>query len=279
MNVKKIILFLIILSVLASCKKNSENDSYSDQLNEIQIYINDNRLEEALDKINLHMLKFGISNRALAIKASIYIRKSNINLKNYIQLENILSRDKKDVPMLLPLELAPKGTQDTVLKINQIYKVAMDLKDRIDDVPLIDFEGARNIFLAIQTLDLLDQPTKGLYLYRSFIKIFYFKFLWENGLLLKAPKLTLCNSPIEKIISSLKDTQYIILTTLVDLDRGLPNSDQELKDTIVWLEGEFSKMYNELNMVSGKYATLFDYLKSNPDAPVVLKDKESLCSM
>ncbi len=246
-------IFIISFSILlTSCQETKKKSLFTERVSEIQYLIDQKKYNEGLVEID-SLLKMNPQNeRILSLKASLYLHRAGISIKDLLILENTLSRPVKVEQQLVPLFWF-KGQKTTapltkVLRnLNQFLSEITVFNYRVGNIPLLTDIQYQDSLLSLDTLDQIQNPSPGISLYRGLIRILNFKYLWTQGQFLNISLEKLCASSIKDIRTKANITTNTVQNILQDMILGLPQSNLELQKISNQLKIEFTQFDDFLN--------------------------------
>ncbi len=240
------ILFITVIS-LASCHETKKTPLFNERVGEIQYLIDQKKYSQGLSEIESLLRENPKNERLLALKASLYLHRAGIGIKDLLSLETTLSRPVKVEQQLIPLfwykgQKANAPLTDIIRKLNQFVAELTEFNYRIGNIQLLTHEQYRDSQLSLDALNQILYPSAGVSLYRGLIRILNFKYLWTQGQLLNISLEELCSSSIKNLRSTAKTTITLVQEILQDMTIGAPRSGVELQKISNQIQIEFKNL-------------------------------------
>lgn len=259
------VLLLLGMGFSTSCTRYRDADT-EDRLEKIQQKIDGEQYEESIQELN-EILKSEPSNeRARVILASVYIRRAGITVKNYFDLARIATIEASASEPLIDVASLKKLAGENVSqiknltsflqKINESTAMADQIIKKFEAIPSVSEPSAIDLQRALIILEQMRAPTEGMLLYRGVIKLYYFKYLWVNQLLLPIGENRLCASRLTDIAQKIKVMNDYSFKMIIDISHGFPNETKDIKTKAQEISASLLGAQNYLMNLSSSGQTL-----------------------
>ncbi|GIL16942.1 MAG: hypothetical protein BroJett040_06930 [Oligoflexia bacterium] len=255
---------------MLSCSTKKE-DSLEERLTRVQQEIEVQRYDQATSEINSIIEEYPDSDRAKTIKASIYVHKAGIRLKDYFEFEKALTDERVVVtPLINDEQLAQlqklikdsgPGLVQMVEQMNSVHNDFQDFSKRVERLPSLMPEREQDFQTALDVLASLQKPNTGQYLYRSVIKTIYFKHLWVTGQLNVFDHSRFCYDSITSIRMRINNAYAWMRSILEDGRQGIPSKAKTIEKILTESElaiNEFNKAFGQLETNQNHFIALID---------------------
>lgn len=259
LNIQTSLLCLFVVSQLFLFGCSSQKvETVDSKLSRVQEDIEVENYDKALIDIDQIIGENPNSDRARAIKASIYVHRAGIRLKDYFEFEKAMSDEKTEgIPLFDDESLAKIKIQAETLHpqamqflqgLNLFYQDVQDFTKRVERLPVFLPEKANDFLKALDILSTLRNPSTGQHLYRAVIKTIYFKHLWTQGEFSTFSSKELCQIPVQSLENRIQDFYAWMRTILVDGAKGIPSKKTSIEKVLA----ESEKVMIEVNKVFGQ---------------------------
>ncbi len=150
-------------------------------------------------------------------------------------------------------------------------------QEKLSQLPDINQQQASDLSLAISTLQSLaqvsiksdgalpsstpnEEVTEGMILYRSVIKIYLFKYLWNEDKFLPVADKNLCQSKLERLQQGLQKLENYVSDLLQDFAIGLPKEKENTLSQLTNFKKGTQQIQSWLASVSPEAETMADIL-------------------
>ncbi|MEZ0391108.1 MAG: hypothetical protein ACAH59_02760 [Pseudobdellovibrionaceae bacterium] len=244
---KNVVLFLFCLALL-SCVRH-EKPNLEDRYQVIQSKIDQKEYDQAESELVSILEKDPQNERARMILASVSVHRAGITLKDYFLLESLSHlEDDPSIEVLklneleklkLPTDTGSQKALEFLKQISHVAGRAVEISNKFEQVTLVSEDGANQLYQALNEMEKIKTPQSGNALYRGVIKLFYFKYLWENGKFLKFGNRQFCLEKINSLSVRLEGFHRFTLGMVRDVSQGFPKSQSEFETQIQNLDRGF----------------------------------------
>ncbi|MCB0369743.1 MAG: hypothetical protein KDD45_09970 [Bdellovibrionales bacterium] len=296
-GIRLFIYFIIISAVAlsgASCSIPKKQISDSDKiLAEAESDINDSNYIAAETSLKKLLENEPENVRAKVILASLYVHRAGIRIENHIHLEEVINTYPEESQTYIEKSListisenSDKNLKDlakVLLQLNQVLIQMQTWKEKIKKLPDLNETQARDMRHALTILNELSakalssntnmQPlksnktiTRGMILYRSVIKIYYFKYLWNQGFFLPINQKMICSLSLNTLQTQILYLKSYMQDLLTDFAIGLPSSAESTNHLLSSFNASSEQVLSWLSTIDPQTKTLADILISETES-------------
>lgn len=278
---------IFIYSTSCTTKKSSVQES-SEIIQEAERKIHLSQYTEAEADLKSLLKKEPKNSRARIILASLYVHRAGVRVEDHIHLEEIINSKPSATETYIEKSLIKKFSQSEDENLNQFSDVLIQLnnvliqmqtwQEKLNHLPTLNSQQASDLRLAVKTLSTLpsvsvksdqdwstpppeEETTEGMILYRSVIKIYLFKYLWNSDSFLPVSNRKICDSSLESLKEGTQRLENYVEDLLNDFATGLPKEKNNTLSQRDSFKKATQQIQNWLDSLSPEVITMAQLLK------------------
>lgn len=225
--------------------------------------------------------------RAKVVLASLYVHRAGVRVEDHIHLEEVISFKPSGSQTYIQPSLiktfadsADKNLKqfgENLVQLNSTLVQMQAWQEKLNQLPDINQQQASDLSLAISTLQSLaqvsiksdgalpsstpsEEVTEGMILYRSVVKIYLFKYLWNEDKFLPVANKNICQSQVEKLQQGIAHLETYVTDLLLDFSVGLPKEKESTLSQLNNFKKGTQQIQSWLASVSPEAETMADIL-------------------
>lgn len=251
-----LLLYFIVLVLISitSCTLKNNPEKTSELLQEAERKIHLSQYSEAEADLKMILKKEPKNSRARIILASLYVHRAGIRVDDHIHLEEIINSKPSSTQTYIQNSLIKKFSQSSDENLNEFSEILVQLnnvliqmhtwQEKLNHLPSLNSQQASDLLLAIKTLSILssvtikgdqelpisisdEETTEGMILYRSVVKIYLFKYLWNSDSFLPVSNRRICESSLASLKRGTQNLEIYVEDLLNDFSIGLPKEKEK----------------------------------------------------
>lgn len=289
--IKRLFSITFILAVFiygASCtSKNNKPPQNNSIIQEAERKIHLSQYSEAETDLKNLLKEEPRNARAKVVLASLYVHRAGVRVEDHIHLEEVISFKPTGSKTYIQPGFIKTFTDSTDKDLKQFGENLVQLnttmvqmqawQEKLSQLPDINQQQASDLSLAISTLQSLaqvsiksdgalpsstpnEEVTEGMILYRSVIKIYLFKYLWNEDKFLPVADKNLCQSKLERLQQGLQKLENYVSDLLQDFAIGLPKEKENTLSQLTNFKKGTQQIQSWLASVSPEAETMADIL-------------------